>query len=388
MQHKPRLIRITTVPMSLAYLLKGQSSFMQKNGMEVTTISADGKEVELLQNEICQHIIVPMTRSITPFQDLKGIYELVKIFKKLKPDIVHTHTPKAGFLGMLAAKICGIKIRIHTVAGLPLMVEKGLKLKILTLVEKITYAAANHVWPNSNSLKNYILSHKLTSAKKLKVVGKGSSNGVDVVRFNAESLDPTISQQIKTGINYDAQNCYLLLIGRLVVDKGVVELVHAFKKLRVNWPNLKLILAGQFEPNLDPLPDDVVKEINENENIIHINWTDKVPYFLALSNIFVFPSYREGFPNVLLEAGAMKLPIVCSRIAGNVDIVQNGLTGRIFESQNENDLELVLSEALGNAENMKEMATTLQQYILNNYCRKVFWGTMLKEYDEILNGIN
>ena len=372
--------------MALAYPLQGQSSYMHNHGMDVTMISSDGREMKLLlKQENCPHIIVPMTRSITPFRDLKCIFELIKIFKKLKPDIVHTETPKAGLVGMIAAKLCGVKVRIHTVAGLPLMVEKGIKLKILEWVEKITYGAATNVWPNSNSLKNFILQHRFTSEKKLLVVGRGSSNGIDINRFSPEKLDAAILEEIKQNIQYNKENTYLLFIGRLVLDKGIVELIHVFKKLNEKNPKLKLILAGHFERSLDPLPQDVEKQIAENINIIHINWTDKVPYFLALSNIFVFPSYREGFPNVLLEAGAMKVPIVCSRIAGNVDIVEDRITGRIFESQNENNLELVLTSALESIEQMKEMAATLQENILNNYCREVFWQTMLVEYETLLH---
>lgn len=386
MPEKHKLIRIATVPMALAYPLQGQSSFMHAHGMDVTMISSDGREMKLLlQQENCPHIIVPMTRSITPFRDMKCIFQLIKIFKKLKPDIVHTETPKAGLVGMIAAKLCGVKVRIHTVAGLPLMVEKGFKLKILEWVEKITYAAATNVWPNSNSLKNFILQHKFTAEKKLLVVGKGSSNGIDINRFSPEKLDTKILEEIKQSIQYDKENIYLLFIGRLVLDKGIVELIHVFKQLQAQNSKLKLILAGHFERSLDPLPVDVEKQIAENKNIIHINWTDKVPYYLALSNIFVFPSYREGFPNVLLEAGAMKTPIVCSRIAGNVDIVEDRITGRIFESQNENDLERVLTDALNNLPQLKEMAALLQQNILKNYGREVFWQTMLKEYNNLLH---
>ena len=137
--------------MALSYLLPGQMHFMASHGFDVLMISADGKELPaVIEKEQCRHMIVPMTRKITPIQDLKCLFQLIRIFKKEKPDIVHTHTPKAGLLGMLAAKYCGIKVRIHTVAGLPLMVEKGFKYQLLKFIEKLTYAAASQVWPNSN----------------------------------------------------------------------------------------------------------------------------------------------------------------------------------------------------------------------------------------------
>src|SRR5882762_7685479 len=164
----PKLIRITTVPMALRYLLPGQMRFMAGNGFDVLMISADGKELkDVIEKEACPHIIVPMTRKITPLRDLRCLFKLIKILKKEKPDIVHTHTPKAGILGMLAAKCCGVKLRIHTVAGLPMMVEKGWKYRLLRFVEKRTYAAANHIWPNSNSLLQFITEQKLCDPEKL-----------------------------------------------------------------------------------------------------------------------------------------------------------------------------------------------------------------------------
>jgi hypothetical protein len=160
--------------MALRYLLPGQMNFMAANGFEVLMISADGKELaEVIEKEQCRHIIVPMTRKITPFRDLGCLFKLIRIFRKERPDIVHTHTPKAGLLGMLAAKICGVKTRIHTVAGLPLMVETGFKYRLLKFIEKLTYAAANHVWPNSNSLMQFISENNLCKQNKLQIIAKG-----------------------------------------------------------------------------------------------------------------------------------------------------------------------------------------------------------------------
>lgn len=261
MTSKIKLIRITTVPMALAYPLRGQPSYMQNNGFDVTMISGDGKELPmLLKNETCLHLLVPMTRSITPLKDLKSIKDLIKIFRRFKPDIVHSETPKAGLVAMIAAKIVGVKIRIHTVAGLPLMVESGMKLQLLQTVEKIIYGAATNVWPNSNSLKNFILKYKFTTPSKINVVGMGSSNGVDTGRFNKRIIDQNIIEEIKDSVKFDQNNIYLLFIGRLVFDKGIVELVNVFIDLQKDNPLLKLVLAGQYEPHLDPLPKHIEYE--------------------------------------------------------------------------------------------------------------------------------
>ncbi|MDB5203134.1 MAG: hypothetical protein JWQ27_2543 [Ferruginibacter sp.] len=359
---------------------------MHQHGFDVIMISADGKELPLaLANETCPHIIVPMTRKITPFQDLNCIWQLVKIFRKEKPDIVHTETPKAGLVGMIAAWIAGVKIRIHTVAGLPLMVEKGFKLKVLEFIERLTYGAATHVWPNSDSLKSFILGHKFTPAKKVSVVGLGSSNGVNTVRYNESNLDPAILDEVKASVKYDPNAIYLLFIGRLVRDKGIIELVNVFTSLQKTRPELRLILAGKYERSLDPLPAEIEQQIETNPGIVHISWTDKVEYFMAAAHYFVFPSYREGFPNVLLEAAAMNLPIVCSRIAGNVDIVKHQETGLIFESQDENALQEMLPQALDNRERSVAMAAKLHEVITTNYPREIFWEYMLQAYRNLVN---
>lgn len=381
-----KLIRITTIPMYLAYNLRGQPSFMQQNGMDVIMISADGKDLPtLLANEICPHIIVPMTRSITPWQDIKCLFKLIKIFKKEKPDIVHTETPKAGLLGMLASRFCNVKIRINTVAGLPLMVEKGLKLWVLQWIEKITYAAATNVWPNSHSILNYIIQHKFTYADKLRVVGRGSSNGTNTHRFNRNNLDPEILKEIKSSFNYNPRDIYFLFIGRIVFDKGIVELVNVFSALQKNYTGLKLILKGEYEASLDPLPETTISKINNNSSITHVGWSDKVEYYMSLADYFVFPSHREGFPTVLLEAGAIQLSIICSGIAGNIDIVTHHETGLIFENMNEQDLYEKLEYALSNRQQMQSMASALQEIIKTGYEQEMYWEELLSEYRKLID---
>jgi glycosyltransferase involved in cell wall biosynthesis len=384
MTHK--LIRITTVPMALKYLLPGQMQFMQQSGFDVVMMSANGKELQdVIANENCRHILVPMTRKITPWQDFKCLWQLIKIFKKEKPDIVHTHTPKAGLLGMMAAKLSGVKVRIHTVAGLPLMVETGFKYQLLKFIEKITYACATNIWPNSNSLMQFIQQHKLTSTKKLAIIGKGSTNGINVNRFNKNNLDAKILEEVKASFNYQEKSIYLLCIGRLVKDKGIPELINAFVQLQHKYLNLKLVLVGQFENDLDPLPEKALHQIKYNGDIKHIEWTEYVEYYMALANYFVFPSHREGFPNVLLQASAMQLPIICSTIEGNIDIVTHNKTGLLFEKGNEQQIQQQIEFALANNDTMQKMAAELHQTIQNDYRRENIWQNILEQYKMLLS---
>jgi glycosyltransferase involved in cell wall biosynthesis len=381
-----KLIRITTVPMALRYLLPGQLRYMKQQGFDVLMISAEGPEKEaVIKNEDCRHIAVNMTRQITPFKDLACLWQLIKIFRKEKPDIVHSHTPKAGLLGMLAAKICGVKIRVHTVAGLPLMVEKGAKYQLLLFIEKLTYWAANQVWPNSGSLYNFITEKRLTSVKKMRVISKGSSNGINLNRFSAQNLDAAVMAKVKEKIQYNPALKYLLCVGRLVKDKGIAELVNVFCRLQPQYQHLRLILVGEYEAMLDPLPQETMKQVKENTAIVHTGWDSNVEYYMTLASLFVFPSHREGFPNVLLQAAAMCTPIICSAIPGNVDIVEDRQTGLLFATGDETAMQQQITYALDNNEQLQQMAVTLFEKVHTYYRQENLWAAIHAEYVSLLN---
>jgi glycosyltransferase involved in cell wall biosynthesis len=215
------------------------------------------------------------------------------------------------------------------------------------------------------------------------VVGKGSSNGVDTQRFSRKNLDPAILEEIKNTVSYNASLTYLLFVGRIVLDKGIIELIHVFIELHKKDPSLRLILAGQFEKSLDPLPADIENAIHHHPAIIHTGWTNKVEYYMAFSHFFVFPSYREGFPNVLLEAAVMQLPVICSRIAGNVDIISHKETGLLFDSQDETTLRRELQWALQNPAEISQMKEKLYEFIYHTFPREIFWEEMRKEYTKL-----
>ena len=182
----PKLIRITTVPLSLNVLLPGQMRYMHEHGFDVLMVAGEGKDwAEVIAREQCRHQQVPMTRKMTPVADIRSLWMLYRLFRKEKPDIVHSHTPKAGLLAMMAAKMAGVKIRIHTIAGLRFMTSTGSTRKLLVAMEKLTGWAATHVWPNSFSLLEYVTVHKLVTPRKLEVIGKGSSNGIDLSRYHS-----------------------------------------------------------------------------------------------------------------------------------------------------------------------------------------------------------
>lgn len=348
-------------------------------------MSADGPEIEsIMEAEDCKHIAVPLTRRISPLIDLYAILKMFSVLKKYKPEIVHSHTPKAGLVSMFSAYLARVPIRIHTVAGLPLQSASGIKLKLLRYAEKLTYRFATNVWPNSSSLKQYIIENKFTSSKKLDIIGEGSSNGISLAEFDPNNLDDRKLQEIKKQINYDPKLSYLLFVGRVVEDKGIVELIEAYNLLKLKTSNLRLLIVGPFEDKIYPLKPAIIDKINSDNTIICTGFSNDVKYFMSLANVFVFPSHREGFPNVLLQAGAMKCPIICSQITGNVDLIEPGSTGLLFKPRDVNELLLKLEFALDNPMEMLEMAENLQNIVRSKFERRYIQNLILLKYKELL----
>ncbi|WP_018474664.1 glycosyltransferase family 4 protein [Echinicola pacifica] len=381
----PKLIRITTVPLSLKQLLSGQMKYMKAAGWEVKMVSADGKEInEIINKEGCEHFTVPFTRKITPFHDLVCLWKLYTFFKEEKPDIVHTHTPKAGLLGMVAAKLAGVKVRIHTLAGMLHVTQENNKKKLLENTDRWTFSNATHIWPNSNSMKNFILKNNFTQSAKVEVLGHGSSNGIDLERFSRENLKENHLVAATMRVMPGENDFIILAVGRLVRDKGIEDLVKAFLESKITNRS-KLVLLGDYEQELDPLDEDILRKIEDHPRIVQVGWSDHVEHYLAISDVLVHASYREGFPNVLLEAGAMQVPVICSDIMGNTDLIQNKKTGLVFPVKNLSVLKDALEFAYVKRDFMQDLADNLYKQVVENYDRKKMQALILEKYTKLLS---
>lgn len=374
---KKTLIRITTVPLSLDKLLEGQLNYMSEF-YNVIAVSSEKEYLEKIgkrENVATHHI--EMTRKITPIQDLVSVVKMYFFFKKVKPFIVHTHTPKAGIVGMVAARLAGVPHRLHTVAGLPLLEATGLKRQLLDFVEKLTYSCATKVYPNSNALLGIIKENNYCPSTKLKVIGKGSSNGINTDYFDAKHFSTEQKSELKKQLNIHEDDFVFIFVGRIVADKGINELITAFSKLQ---QQIKLLLVGPLEQDLNPLLPETLQQIQSNANIISVGYQNDVRPYFAISNALVFPSYREGFPNVVMQAGAMNLPSIVTNINGCNEIIEEGKNGTIIPVKNSDELYKAMLKFVSNAAQLQTYKQNSRPLIVSRYQQDKVWNDILEEY--------
>ncbi|GEC79205.1 glycosyltransferase family 4 protein [Flavobacterium aquatile] len=377
---KKKLVRITTVPLSLDKILDGQLWFMN-NHYDVIAVSSEKEYlIQCAKNEGVRYKHIEMTRKITPFKDFISLLKLISFLMKEKPLIIHSHTPKAGIIAMLASKIVNVPIRLHTVGGLPLMEETGLKRKFLECIEKVTYSLSTYVFTNSNGLQNHILQNNYTSKSKIKVIGNGSSNGVDINYFSPTQVTISDQEKLKASLGILEDEFVYVFVGRIVADKGINELVAAFDKISAKIKDIKLLLVGKEEADLDPLKKVTLDIISKNKQILTVGFQKDIRPYLSISNVMVFPSYREGFPNVLLQAGAMGLPVIASDINGCNEIISHGLNGILIPKKSTSAIENAILYIKFDEECFDKLQSNSRIMIINRFERKVICETILDEY--------
>ena len=379
----PKLVRVTTIPLSLEKLLEGQLSFMNDH-YEVIAVSAEKARLEKYGRRNGVRVFpVEMTRAITPFKDLSALYKLYKFLNREKPLIIHTHTPKAGIIGMLAGKMAGVPLRLHTVAGLPLLETTGGKRKVLDKVEKLTYQLATRVYPNSQKLRDIIVDLGFARKEKLKVLGDGSSNGIDTEYFNPELYKVEDGLNLRSQLKIPHLDFTYIFVGRLVREKGINELVSAFKQLHALYKDTSLLLVGPFEEELDPLDPSIMKIIETHPKIFTTGYQEDVRPYFSISNALVFPSYREGFPNVVMQANSMNLPAIVSNINGCNEIIQDPTNGLIVPVKDEKALLDSMIMIKENKSLYAKLSEKARKLIMEKYERRRFWNILLKEYKDL-----
>jgi glycosyltransferase involved in cell wall biosynthesis len=264
---------------------------------------------------------------------------------------------------------------------MPLMGVTGKRLKILRFMEKLTYKYAHKIYPNSVGLKDFILQNKFTTLDKIKVLGNGSSNGVDTSFYNKDYPNAEVEAlNLKQRLGIETSDFIFMFLGRLAKDKGIIELVSAFNKLSENNPNLKLLLVGPLEEENSSLPKETLQIIKNTKAIIYPGRTDNVRAFLKLADVFVLPSFREGFPNALLQAGAMSLPLIATNINGCNEIIEHNKTGFLVPIQDEKSLLDKMKFLYENSETRINFGDKIREKIEEKFKQSIIWEELLNEY--------
>lgn len=374
--------------MSLNFLLKGQLKFLNQY-YEVTAISGENDDLrDVRTREVVRTLNISFERPISPLRDLVSLYKLWVCLKKEKPTIVHSITPKAGLITMLAGKMASVPIRIHTFTGLIFPSKTGVMKVLLIMMDRLLCWSATHVYPEGNGVKNDLIAYKITR-KPLKVIANGNVNGIDTSYYSKDNFSEMTLSQIRTSLGIDDSDFVFVFVGRLVGDKGINELVKAFSTFKTtsfknyDLSSIKLILVGGTEKNLDPLFLETTALIESNPNIISVGFQIDVRSFYGISNALVFPSYREGFPNVVLQAGAMELPSIVTDINGSNEIIINGENGIIIPKEDVEALQSAMIELVENKSYYDSLKKQSRSLITSRYEQEVVWNAILQEYQNL-----
>lgn len=412
MIRKKKLVRLTTVDISLRNLLKGQLRFLN-DYFDVIGVSANtGLLSKVADEEQIRVIEVPMRRAISLIADIKCLFSLISLFRKEKPYILHANTPKGSLLGLIAGKITRVPHRIYLVTGLRYQGASGLLKYILKTMERISCYCATNVIPEGQGVLQS-LHHDHITKKPLKVILNGNINGIDTNFFSAEATNKSLvssahlvlnrktsnqgltdyasnsgfngRRYIRKQLNIQTDEFTFVFVGRIVKDKGISELVEAMKSLtgrETRILTVKLIVVGTFEQG-DPVPIEDVQWLKGSPFVSLVGWQDDVRPYLLAADALVFPSYREGFPNVVMQAGAMNLPSIVTDINGCNEIIEDGTNGIIIEPRNAHALLHAMEWMIRNPENVKRMAQNARRMIQTRYEQKDVWQALLQFYQTL-----
>lgn len=375
---KPKIFRACTVPMSVIFVT-GMLPELQER-YEVVLLSSPGHELDEAEEKFgVRGIRVPMERHISFGRDFISLCRLVYVFVREKPAMVHSMTPKAGLLCMMAAWLARVPVRVHTFTGLVFPTATGLKRKILMLTDRLTCACATHVIPEGEGVKNDLLGNGITK-KPMKVLGYGNVRGIDMVRYDRRHEVMALAQEIRKDDVFT-----FVFVGRIVRDKGINELCQAMALLSGIAP-VRLLLVGPYEDDLDPIsqPSKDIIENNSSVEYLGSKYGDELLACYAAADCFVFPSYREGFPNTVIEAGAMGLPSIVTDINGSREIIVQGENGVIIPSRDADALYQAMLDMVRYKAAHERMAANARKMIASRFEQGFVRKCLLDYYDEIL----
>lgn len=373
------LLIATTVPETLAIILREQPRFLARH-FDVALVTSPGDKFYSLRDEGVSLHQVPMCRGITPWRDLWSLCQMLWLIQWLRPHIVHSYTPKAGFVCMVAAWLCRVPVRVHTFTGLIWPTERGWRRWLLMSTDRLLCALATHVVPEGQGVKLDLELGRITT-KKMQPIGNGNIAGVDVKHFSPEAEGLALAAtSLRNSCVLDSGEFVYVFVGRLNRDKGLDELISAFESLPYNC---RLLIVGDLDKTA-PLSDKIMRSITEHPRIHWLGFQHDIRPILKAAHVLVLPSYREGFPNVVLQAGAMALPVIATNISGCNEVIQPGLNGWLVPTRNVAALADAMSIACQTQQEvLHEMGRAARARIIERFERQRHWGRMLAFYESL-----
>lgn len=375
------IIHVVNISFVIPYFLGKQLNWFSERGNKEYIVCSDSEELKKFSEEYSfEYRAIDILRKISITKDLNAVWRTAKYIRNIKADVVTGHTPKGGLIAMIAAYITRVPVRIYFRHGLVYETSHGLKRALLINIDRLASRLATKIVCVSPSVARRSIEDRLNPESKQIVLAHGTCNGIDVERFCRDAFNVEATDVLKKQLGIDEGDFIIGFAGRLVRDKGIVELIRAYQAIRKQHQNVKLMLVGMLEIR-DALPEDVVRTIKEDKGIISTGYVGyaTIEQYYALMDVFVLPSYREGFPTSVLEASSMEIPVITTRATGCCDSILDGETG-IFVNHDEKDLEQAL-QRLYDAPSLREnMGKAGRKFVEDNFRQDIVWKEIEKLY--------
>jgi len=372
-----KIALVSTVPYFMVSQLSSQINFFASLGMQVTIITSSGEELDQFpKNDGIRVLEVEIPRKLESWKDLKALWILYRIFKQESFDIMHSFTPKAGLLCSISAFFARVPLRFHTFTGQAWVTRKGLMRRVMRLSDQCIARFMTHCYADSLSQREFLILEGIVSEQSISVIGNGSLGGVDLDRFSLSRWSDDEKEMLKKNVGIQDASCVFIYIGRLTVDKGLCELLDAFANVQQERHHAHLLLIGPTDPD----GNQIFKQGEQQKNVHCLGYQEDVGRFLAISDVFCLPSYREGFGTVVIEAAAMRIPCVGTEISGLVDAVHDGVTGILVPVKDSERLYRAMSRLLNDKNLRQKMGDAAQSRVVNLYDVKVINAAWVHEY--------
>jgi glycosyltransferase involved in cell wall biosynthesis len=380
---KPRIVFLVTAAVTLRFL-DGIKEELCALGYQVVLVSARGALLQVAQDAGFETHVVEMAREISPVMDLRSLWQLVRLFRRLHPELVVAGTPKAGLLGTLAARLTGVPRIVYQMHGLRSETLHGWRRWLVSATERASAHFAHTTLCVSHSLRARAWQLRILRNREGEVLGQGSPNGILIEEFAATAERGQQGMQLRQQLGWSPQEHVIGFVGRWVRDKGVQNLVTAFSNLSERDNSLRLLLIGGYEEG-DGLPPEVRAQIANHPAIAALDWQDPIAPWYAAMDVFAFPTSREGLPTVLLEAQAAEISVVATRVTGVVDAVREGETALLVEQGDTSQLEGAICRVLADDATAREMGKAGAEWVRMAFARETVVNNYVDFYRRLLD---